>query len=183
MPSSNIFQSKMSVLFIEFPDVIVYINNILLFTKGTFDFHLERLELVLGVLRHANLHVHVEETFLAADRVDYLGYTITTKGVMPQNKKITALLSFAKPTTPKQLRSFIGFVNFYKKLIPHRSHDMEPLTRVSNAKRKLMWGDKQRSAFTKIRNSLARSVLLSYPDFSKPFDVTTDASDFQSLGL
>ena len=68
-------------------------------------------------------------------------------------------------------------------MIPHQSEIMEPLTRVSNAKRKLIWGPEQSTAFEKIHNLLACSVLLSYLNFSKPFDMYTNASAFQLGGI
>ena len=71
----------MQKTFFDFDDVIVYIDNIILYTKHSFDHHLQRLELVLSRIRSQNLHVHVKETFLAVQSVDYLGYTLTTKGV------------------------------------------------------------------------------------------------------
>ena len=140
MPSSDIFQRRMMELFSAFSDVIVYIDNILLFTKGTFEHHLQRLEAVLEVLSKNNLHVHVEQTFLASDKVDYLGYTLTTKGIKPQLKKILPILRFSKPNTVKQLRGFLGLVNYYKKLVYRRSHILEPLTRISSNKTKLSKG-------------------------------------------
>ena len=92
MISSNIFQAKLDAMFIDFPNVIVYIDNIIVFTKGTFKYHLKCLGLVLQILAQNNMHVHVKETFLAANWVDYLGYTITRKGILPQTKKIDDLL-------------------------------------------------------------------------------------------
>ena len=59
-------------------DIIIYIDNIILYTKGSFHDHCDRLSIVLKKLQENKLHVHVEETFLASDRVDYLGYTLTT---------------------------------------------------------------------------------------------------------
>ena len=67
-------------------------------------------------------------------------------------------------------------------MIPHRSEIMEPLTCVANAKQKLTWGTNQSKAFTTIRNMLARAVLLAYPNFTKPFDIYTNASAFQLGG-
>ena len=58
-------------------------------------------------LRKNNLHVHVEETYLASDRVDYLGYTLSTKGIEPQLKKIIPILRFDKPKNVRQLRAFL----------------------------------------------------------------------------
>ena len=123
MPASDIFQSKMVEKFVTFDDIIVHIDNIILFIKGTFQHHLHRLNAVLKVLRANNLHIHVEGTSLASPRVDYLRYTLTTKGIQPQIKKIIPILRFSKPTTVKQLRGFLGLINYYKKIV-HRLHLM-----------------------------------------------------------
>ena len=60
------------------------------------------------------LHVHVEDTFLAAQSIDYLGYTLTTRGIQPQTKKIIAILAFSPPKNARQLRAFLGFLSTTK---------------------------------------------------------------------
>jgi hypothetical protein len=86
MLSSDIFQGHMSKIFYNFEDIIVYIDNIILFTKHTFEHHVKRLAQVLDRIRSQNVHIHVEETFLDSQEVDYLGYTLSSKGIKPQNK-------------------------------------------------------------------------------------------------
>jgi hypothetical protein len=179
MPSSDIFQGHMSRIFYDFEDVIVYIDNIILFTKESFDHHVQRLSQVMDRIQSQNLHIHVEETFLASPEVDYLGYTLSSKGIKPQFKKILSILSLAPPSNKRQLRSFLGFVNFYRQLWYHRSHIISPLTAITSDKAKWQWGPMQQQAFQCIRNTIARQVLLKYPDFTKPFDIFTDASDYQ----
>eukprot|EP00957_Ditylum_brightwellii_P124966 9526300-Ditylum_brightwellii.AAC.1 len=115
MVSSDIFQEHMDEVFEIFEDVLVYIDNIILYTKSTFDHHVKRIQAVLEVIRQNNLHVHIEKTFLASASVDYLGYTITNKGIMPQTNKNLLLLAFKEPSNLKQLRGFLGLVNYYKK--------------------------------------------------------------------
>jgi transposase InsO family protein len=183
MISSDIFQRRMTQLFGHMEDIIVYIDNIILFTKQSFHHHVQRIAMVLQILSTNNLHVHVEKTFLASQSVDYLGYTLTTKGIMPQHKKIVAILALAPPSNHKQLRSFLGFVNYYKKLWYHRSATLAPLTAISSPKTKFTWGPQQQTAFETIRNTIARQVLLYYPNFQKPFDIYTDASNDQIGGV
>ena len=72
MVSCDIFQHRMSSIFQTFTDVLVFMDNILLFTKKIFDHHLQRLTTVLQTLKENNLHVHIEDTFLASQGVDYL---------------------------------------------------------------------------------------------------------------
>ena len=177
--ASDVFQYKMIMIFSNFEDIIVYIDNILLYTKKTFQHHLQRLELVLQQLRKNNLHVHVEETFLASQKVDYLGYTLTPTGIEPQVKKILPILRFTQPTNKKQLKSFLGFINYYKKHWHHRSHIIEPLTRITSTKVNFKWTNAQTTAFNRIKQIMARKILLTYPDFTKTFHLFTDASYIQ----
>jgi hypothetical protein len=107
----------MTKIFYDFEDVIVYIDNIILFTKATFHHHLQRLALVLERIQSQNLHIHVEETYLETNY--YLGYTLTSKGIKPQKQKIMSILALAEPKNKRQLRSFLRFVNFYRQLWYH----------------------------------------------------------------
>jgi hypothetical protein len=71
MPSSDIFQGDLTKILDDFEDVIVYINSIVIFTKQIFGHHINRLAQI----------IHVKETFLASQGVDYLGYTLSSKGI------------------------------------------------------------------------------------------------------
>ena len=82
----------MSKIFSDFDDIIVYIDNIILYTKSTFEHHVRRISAVLSQLQAHNLHVYVEDTYLASKQVDYLGYTLTPEGIQPQQKKIMPIL-------------------------------------------------------------------------------------------
>jgi RNase H-like domain found in reverse transcriptase len=108
-----------------------------------------------------------------------LGYTLSSKGIKPQYNKLVALLALDEPKNKKQLQSFLGFVNFYRQLWYHRSYVILPLAELTSEKAKLNWGPTQKEAFQWIRNTIARQVQLKYPNFSKPFDIYTDASDNQ----
>jgi hypothetical protein len=81
MPSSDIFQGDLTKILDDFEDVIVYINSIVIFTKQIFGHHINRLAQILDSIQSQNLHIHVKETFLASQGVDYLGYTLSSKGI------------------------------------------------------------------------------------------------------
>jgi RNase H-like domain found in reverse transcriptase len=61
----------------------------------------------------------------------------------------------------------------------HCSHVISPLAQLTSEKAKWAWGPKHKEAFQWIRNTIACQVLLKYPDFSKPFNIYADASDYQ----
>ncbi|MGH7954975.1 MAG: reverse transcriptase family protein [Gloeomargaritales cyanobacterium] len=81
--ASDIFQFCMNIVFSDMHDDMIYFDNNILFTKSTFLHHVERLAEALRRLQAYDLHCHVESNFLAAQQVDFLGYTLTTKGVKP----------------------------------------------------------------------------------------------------
>ena len=85
----------------------------------------------------------------------------------------------APPKTRKQLRKFIGMVNFYRDMWIHRSHTMAPLTALTSVTRKWKWEKEHQDAFEATKRIIARETLLAYPDFELPFELHTDASDYQ----
>ena len=85
-----------------------------------------------------------------------------------------------RPTTPKQLRTFLGLVNFYRDVWEKRSHILAPLSKLSSVKPKdWTWGRKHKKAFRKIKEVLSKKAILAYPNFDKPFHLYNDASDLQ----
>ena len=126
--SPDIFQEKMSELFIGLDTVRVYINNLLNFTKGSWIEHLSILEEMFTRLQKAGIKVNASKYCFGAHKFDYWGYHVTCDGVMPIPKKVEAIQALAVPKTRKQLRQFIGMINFYHDMWQKRSELLAPLT-------------------------------------------------------
>ena len=120
----------------DFDDVSCFINDIAVFTTGFFELHVERVQATLRVLVQAGFSIKPKKCFWGVKEVEYLGHIITTDGIKPQAKKINAILKLQAPSTPKQLRSFIGMVNYYRDFIRQRSHILTPLTAQTKYKKK-----------------------------------------------
>ena len=177
--SPDIFQEKMSELFEGLDFVRTYIDDLLCLTKGDFNDHLEKLERVLYRLREAGLKVNGNKSFFARTELEYLGYWITRDGMKPLPNKVKAILALETPSNRKELRSFIGIVNYYRDMWIRRSHVLAPLASLTSTKTKWSWGPQQEVAFQTAKKIIAREVMLAYPDFSKPFEIHTDASHYQ----
>ena len=178
--SPDVFQERMDSIFSDMEHVFCYIDNILVVTHKGFDDHMNYLEEVLQRLRLNNVQVHIEETFLAAQHFDYLGYRLTPEGIKPQGKKIKAILNIAQPSNIRELRRFIGFVQYYRDMFRRRSDILHPLTSATSSKiKKFEWTSDMNKSFIDIKRIIAQNVLLAYPNFSLPFDIYTDASDYQ----
>jgi hypothetical protein len=175
----DVFQEKMMELFDGMEYIRAYIDDLLVLTKGNYDDHLEKLEHTLQRLSEAGLKVNAPKSYFARAELEYLGYWITRDGIKPIPKKIQAIQQIAAPKNKKELRSFIGVVNYYRDMWVRRSHVLAPLANLTSKAAKWKWESEHEQAFRTIKNIIAREVMLAYPDFSKPFEIHTDASHSQ----
>ena len=139
----DIFQEKMAELFDGFEYVRAYIDDLLVLTKGDFDDHLDKMEQVFIKLQEAGLKVNAPKSFFARDQVEYLGFIITRTGIKPQPKKVEAIQKIAPPKDKRELRRFIGMVNYYRDMWERRSHLLAPLASLTSKTTKWIWGKEQ----------------------------------------
>ena len=177
--SPDIFQEKMSTLMSDLEYVRAYIDDLLVITNGTYDDHLEKLAEVLKRLREAGLKVNAKKSFFGQPEVEYLGYWITRDGIQPVTGKINAIANIAPPKTKKELRKFIGIVNYYRDMWVRRSHVLAPLASLTSKTTKWKWEAEHQKAFDDMKRIISKETLLAYPDFNEEFVIHTDASHYQ----
>ena len=177
--SPDIFQEKMSNLMYDLEYVRTYIDDLLVITNGDWTDHLNSLEAVLKRLQDAGLKVNAKKSFFGRTALEYLGYWITQDGVQPLQKKVTAILNMQIPTNKREVRHFIGMINYYRDMWIRRSEILAPLTKLCSKNNKFVWTEEQTNAFDKIKQIICEETLLAYPDFSQPFEIHTDASKIQ----
>jgi hypothetical protein len=175
----DIFQSIMMRLLGDLEFVHVYMDDILITSNGTFTDHMSKLKTVLSRLQQAGFRANVRKCSFAADRVEYLGYDISRHGIHPQPKKVEAILKMQPPQTKRQLRRFLGMVNYYRDMWKRRSHILAPLTALSSKSVSWKWTKECNESFETIKRVVARETLLNFPNFEKEFHIYTDASDYQ----
>ena len=124
----NIFQDKMSALVAHLEFARVYIDDLLVLTNGSFDDHLSKLEKVLEVLQQAGLKCNATKCKFCVEEVEYLGYLLTRDGIKPLPTKVKAILAIKSPKTVRQVRRFLGMIQYYCDLWEKRSHILTPLT-------------------------------------------------------
>ena len=158
----------------------VYIDDIIVFSKNLDD-HMKHLELVFDRVRRAGMKLKPEKCQLAQPETVYLGHVISGDGIKPDPKKTVAVQSFPVPQNVKALRSFHGLASYYRKFVEGFARITAPLRRLLKDGTKFEWSESCQSAFEKLQRRLTSAPVLVYPDFDRPFLVSTDASG-QGLG-
>ncbi|MGH7973989.1 MAG: RNase H-like domain-containing protein, partial [bacterium] len=144
-----------------------------------FNLHLDQLRQSLAILQDCGFIINPLKCAWAVQSTDYLGYVFTQDGVKPMSNKIDAVMKLSRPTTRKQVRHFIGLVNYYRDMWPRRAHILAPLTRLTSNKVKFEWDEEEEAAFKNMKSLITSDALLRFPDHFKPFHFYTDASDLQ----
>ncbi len=126
--SPDIFQRKMSELRESLEFVRAYLDDLLCISKLSLEDHLEKLEVVFGKLHNAGLKVNAAKSTFCALEIEFLGYVLTRDGMKPQSNKVQAILAIKLPTGVKQLRHFLGMVQYYRNLWARQSNMLAPLT-------------------------------------------------------
>ena len=180
--SPDIFQEKMSKLMDGLAFVRTHIDDLLCLTKGTISDHLKKAELILQRLQKAGLKVNVTKSFFARSQLEHLGYWITRAGTKPVYDKVKAVLKIAEPKTRKELRSFVGVVNYHRDMWvrrSHHSHVLAPLAALTSKTTKWKCEPQHQKAFAMAKRVIAKETLLAHPNFNEPFQIHADASHCQ----
>jgi hypothetical protein len=119
--SADIYQAEMMDLMETLEYVRAYIDDLLCITRGTLEDHLDKLEEVLRRLRDRRLKVNAAKSFFCTHEIEYLGYMLTRGGIKPQIKKVQAILAINPPNNVKELRHFLGMVQYYHDMWAKRS--------------------------------------------------------------
>lgn len=167
----------MNHIFREVPRkfVLVFFDDILVYSP-TWEDHLTHLSMVFTILRYHKLYLKPSKCTFGASIVEYLGHFISASRVSTDPSKIKAITDWHIPTNLKQLRSFLGLSNCYKRFIRDYRIIARPLTQLLK-KDSFCWTDDSTFAFNQLKQALSSSPVLALPDFSKPFIVETDASN------
>ena len=164
---------------------IVYLDDIIIFSD-TKEEHIKRLEAVFQKLMAAGLKLKPTKCFFFRDEIEYLGHVVSGKGISTNPKKIEAVSKWSTPKTVYDVRSFLGFVGYYRRFIKNFSKITKPIREVITGlenqskraakKTHIEWTDIADSAFETLKTMCVNTPILAYPDYQLPFTLHTDSS-------
>lgn len=155
--------------------IFVYLDDLLV-TSATFEEHLELLKIVAKRLEVAGLTINVEKSKFNLKEVEYLGYVVGEGTLRVNPDKVSAIASYPRPSTVRQVRSFLGVTGWYRRFIANYSTVSAPLTDLLKKSCKVVWTEKAEIAFKSLKQALISAPVLRNPDFSRRFFIQCDAS-------
>src|SRR6218665_536740 len=126
-------------------------------------------------VRKAHLTLKPKKCSVGYGVIDFLGHTIKGGKISPREESVNKITEMPRPRNKKQVRSFLGAVNYYKKFIPQGAEHMAPLSDLMRKQlpNEVKWEKEQEESFLKLKEALSKAPVLRLPDLSKQFIIQT----------
>ncbi|GJW98122.1 reverse transcriptase domain-containing protein [Tanacetum coccineum] len=160
--------------------VIVFIDDILIYSRNKEE-HADHLRIILELLKKEKLYAKFSKCDFWISIVQFLGHVIDSQGIHVDPAKIEAVKNWASPTTPTEVRQFLGLAGYYRRFIKDFSKIAKSLTELTQKNKKYIWGENQESAFQLLKQKLCKAPILALPEGNDDFVIYCDASH-QGLG-
>ena len=159
------------------PGVGSYVDDIVIYSDNWED-HVKTLKELFGRLRKARITARPTKCLLGASRMEFLGHQVGGDIITPSRDNLEKVRNTPRPTTKKQVRSFLGLVGYYRDHIPAFAEISAPLTDLlkKGKAEHIQWSEAQERAYSLLKEYLLQEPVLKLPDLSKPFVLRTDAS-------
>ncbi|XP_049511412.1 uncharacterized protein LOC125939922 [Dermacentor silvarum] len=176
--ASAVFTRLMRILLQGIPNVVHYIDDVLIATM-TWREHIETLHCLLNRVREAGLTIKPQKCEVGVRSIVFLGHQLGGGTIQPIESTIAKIARAPRPETKKQLRSFLGLAGYYRDLIPHYAEKAQPLTEMTKKmeKNKVSWNAEREAAFETLKQALASGPIVKAPDLKRGFILRSDASD------
>ena len=145
---------------------------------STFDACLDNLSKVLQRCEETNLVLNWEKCHFMVTKGVVLGHIVSENAIEVDKAKIKVIERLLPPTSVKGIRSFLGHAGFYRRFIKDFSHIVKPLTNFLSKDVPFQFNDDCLNAFLRLKEALITALVLQPPDWSLPFEVMCDASDY-----
>jgi hypothetical protein len=174
-PSS--FQRLMDIVLknLKGSECWVFMGDVIIFSD-TVQEHATCLANVFEKFNKANLQLQLEKCDFSKDRVVYLSFVLSQKGIESADDKIRAVQQYPVPKSVKEVRAFLGLYSSYRRLVPHFADIAKPLTELTKKDQIWQWSSECQKAFEGLKHKLSNPPVLAFSDMSLPFILSTDAS-------
>ena len=144
--------------------ILVFFDDILIYSSS-WESHLEHIRITFSVLRDNQLFVKRSKSSFGMQQIEFFGHVISVEGVSADPSKIHAMVSWPRHSNHKELRSFFGLTNYYRRFIQHYGNICRTLHDILKNE-KFSWNSEVEGAFTNLKSALTSAPLLALPNFA-----------------
>ncbi|CAN6700797.1 unnamed protein product [Malus baccata var. baccata] len=173
------FQRCMVSIFSDYVEKIIeiFMDDFSVF-GNSFDHCLNNLTLILKRCVETNLVLNWEKCHFMVKQGIVLGHIISEKGIEVDKSKVDLVRHLPSPTSVREVRSFLGHAGFYRRFIKDFSKIAQPLCRLLQKEVAFEFDEACSTAFKHLKEALTSAPIITPPDWSLPFELMCDASDY-----
>ena len=153
-----------------------YVDDCIIFSENM-ETPIRDLRMVLDKLQSAGFTLRGSKCFFGKTEISHLGFEYSAKGVKPTKEKVQTIQEWPIPQCVKDVRSFLGLANFYRRFVSKFADIAAPLTALTTNKATFLWQSIHQQAFEQLKQALISPPVIAYPTPQDKFILTTDASD------
>ena len=183
--AAQTFQRFMDGMLHSLPFAFAYIDDVLIASESQEE-HEEHLRCVFQKLADNNIIINTSKCQFGRTEIEFLGHLVSADGIRPTVSKVQSIQEFPQPSSRKQLRRFLGMVNFYRQCIPHCAQILQPLDSMlagKETKAPLTWSEEATCAFKTAKQALNAATTLPHPQPDAPISLMIDASNVAVGGV
>lgn len=178
--AAQTFQRLIHEVVRELDVVYPYIDDIFIASSSSEE-HRDHLRQLFKRLEEYNLAINVAKCEFGKSELTFIGHSVSPDGISPLPDRVEAVRNFQRPTTVKELKSFLAVINFYRRFIPNAVVAQTPLLDMTSGNKRndrslLEWTDSTVSAFEQCKQQLANAALLAHPARNAELSLWVDAS-------
>ena len=177
MQAPAYFQRLINKVLADLDFAFGYLDDILIYSPDV-PTHLVHMRQLFQRLREADLKLNREKCNFFKSHIQYLGHLISGEGIKPLPEKLESIKEMPPPTTPKEVKQFLGLIGYYRKFVARFADVARPLTNLTRLDQPFEWSDKCQASFELLKEALIKEPILRFPDPNKPYTLYTDASKY-----
>jgi hypothetical protein len=162
---------------------IAYMDDVLVYTNGTLEEHIQHVRKVLERLQEHELYVKLEKCEFHVQETRFLGFIISPNGVAMDPDRIKTIVDWPVPKSLYDIQVFLGFANFYRRFIEGYSRVVLPLTNLLKKTKKFLWTKLAQEAFDTLKTLFTTAPILKHFDPDLPTHLHADSSGAAISGI
>ncbi|XP_076933766.1 uncharacterized protein LOC143599774 [Bidens hawaiensis] len=155
--------------------VLVFFDDILIYSQSVED-HYHHLHHVFETLSQHKFFAKPSKCIFVSTSIDYLGHVISANGIEADPEKLKAIQSWPTPSSTTKLCGFLGLTGYYRRFVRNYAQIATPLMDIMKLP-SFRWTEQSEAVFKDLKAAMVSLVTLTLPNFTHPFEVTTDASN------